>query len=391
MDPTTEAAASGSEQTPVAIPTAPAPAGDGAIGAREAARSLANWRHKRNEQTTTDQPADPAAPAAEKPAAAAPAAEPPSPDRLRRPSTESEAAQAADDAAAADAQPPGETESAGAEAEQLPPIEPPRSWTKEDKELFNSLPRATQENIAQRERARDADFSRRQQQATEQAKALEAERLRMEQARVHYESTLPQLLQNLLAQQAGEFADIKTVADIERLAREDTARYLQWDLSQKKIAGLAQETMAAAQRQAAEKQQQFSEFARRQDDLFTEKVPDMADADKAAKLQSAAIDVLKELGFEEAELAQSWNGAKEFSLRDHRLQLIIRDAVLWREAQAKARAAALKPVPPVQRPGASPTQAVRREAELQTLSKRLDQTGSLKDAAAFVRARRAAR
>jgi hypothetical protein len=381
MDPTTEAAPSGSEQTPVAIPTAPAPAGDGAIGAREAARSLANWRHKRNEQTT-DTSADSAAPAA-----AAPAAEP-----------ESEAAQAADDAGEGGAglkpappSPPGETESADAEAEALPPIEPPRSWTKEDKELFNSLPRATQENIAQRERARDADFSRRQQQATEQAKALEAERLRMEQVRVHYESTLPQLLQNLFAQQAGEFADIKTVADIERLAREDTARYLQWDLSQKKIAGLAQETMAAAQRQAAERQQQFAEFAKRQDDLFTEKVPDMADPDKAAHLQSAAIDVLKELGFDEAELAQSWNGAKEFSLRDHRLQLIIRDAVAWREAQAKARAAALRPVPPVQRPGASPTQAVRKEAELQTLSKRLDQTGSLKDAAAFVRARRAAR
>src|SRR5262249_28743249 len=104
-----------------------------------------------------------------------------------------------------------------------------------------------------------------------------------------------------------------------------------------------------------------------------------------------AIDVLRELGFDEAELAQSWNGAKDISLRDHRLQLLIRDAVLWREAQAKAKAAALKPVPPVQRPGASPTQAVRKEAELTNLSKRLDQTGSLKDAAAFVRARRAAR
>jgi hypothetical protein len=148
---------------------------------------------------------------------------------------------------------------------------------------------------------------------------------------------------------------------------------------------------AARQRQAAETQQQFSAFAKRQDDLFTEKVPEMADAEKAQKLQSAAIDALKELGFDEAELAQGWHGAKGFSLRDHRLQLLIRDAVLWREAQAKARAAALKPVPPVQRPGASPTPAVRREAELQTLSKRLDQSGSLKDAAAFVRARRAAR
>ena len=32
----------------------------------------------------------------------------------------------------------------------------------------------------------------------------------------------------------------------------------------------------------------------------------------------------------------SWNGARDLSLRDHRVQLLIRDATLWREAQAKA-------------------------------------------------------
>ena len=45
--------------------------------------------------------------------------------------------------------------------------------------------------------------------------------------------------------------------------------------------------------------QQFSEFARREDDLFKEKVPDMADAKRAAVLQTAALAVLKELGFQE--------------------------------------------------------------------------------------------
>src|SRR5262249_9921193 len=72
------------------------------------------------------------------------------------PGKESTAADATDDAApgprvkSGDAQDPGErTEGADREAE-LPPIEPPRSWTKEDKELFTSLPRATQERIAGR-------------------------------------------------------------------------------------------------------------------------------------------------------------------------------------------------------------------------------------------------
>ena len=79
----------------------------------------------------------------------------------------------------------------------------------------------------------------------------------------------------------------------------------------------------------------------------------MVDETKAAELQKQALAVLGDLGFDEAELIPLWNGHKELSLRDHRLQLLIRDATLWREAQAKARAAAVKPVPPVQRPGAA--------------------------------------
>src|SRR5262249_29178395 len=70
---------------------------------------------------------------------------------------ESTAADAADGAAPVDAQDPGER-TEGADRQQEPaPIEPPRSWTKEDKELFTSLPRATQERIAERERSRESD------------------------------------------------------------------------------------------------------------------------------------------------------------------------------------------------------------------------------------------
>ena len=213
----------------------------------------------------------------------------------------------------------------------------------------------------------------------------------MEQARTQYESALPQLLDTLQQQQAGEFNDIKTIADVEKLAREDWPRYLQWDLAQKKIAAVAQEMNAAQQRQTSEKQTKFSEFAKREDSAFAEKVPDMGDPEKAARLQKQALNVLKDIGFSEDELGKSWNGQGDLSLRDHRVQLLVRDAIMWRDAQAKAKAATTKPVPPVVRPGAATAQPAAREQELQSLSKRLDQTGSLKDAAAFLRARRAGR
>jgi hypothetical protein len=298
----------------------------------------------------------------------------------------------ADDAAPADRQDPGaKTEGTDPGATELSPIEPPRSWTKEDKELFTSLPRATQERLAERERSREGDFLRRQNEAAEKLKGLTAKEQAVEQARQTYEAALPQLLQTLQQQQAGEFADIKSMADVERLAREDWPRYLLWDLQQKKVAEVSQHMLAAQHRQAQEKLTQFTEFAKREDDLFKGKVPDMADEAKAAELQKQALAVLGDLGFDEAELIPLWNGHKELSLRDHRLQLLIRDATLWREAQAKAKAAAVKPVPPVQRPGAATARQGTDEARVQHLTQRLEQSGSLRDAAALVRARRAAR
>jgi len=304
-------------------------------------------------------------------------------------------ADATDDAAPATQDPGEKTETAdpahSRESAEAPPIEPPRSWTKEDKELFASLPRATQERLAERERSRESDFLRRQNEAAEKVKGLSAKEQAVELARQHYEAALPQLFATLQSQQAGEFADIKSMADVERLAREDWPRYLLWDLQQKKIADVGAQLLAAQHRQAHEQLAQFAEFATREDDLFKEKVPDMVDAAKAAELQSKALKVLHELGFdEERELVPMWNGQKELSLRDHRLQLLIRDATLWREAQAKAKAAATKPVPPVQRPGAASARQGTDEARVQHLTQRLEQTGSLRDAAALVRARRVA-
>jgi hypothetical protein len=345
------------------------------LSTHDAAAVLRKLRQPKNDDTN--------ATGSERAASAAPAE-----------STDS-SADSTDDAAPATQDPGEKTENAdpaqSRESGEAPPIEPPRSWTKEDKELFASLPRATQERLAERERSRESDFLRRQNEATEKLKGLSAKEQAVELARQHYEAALPQLLATLQSQQAGEFADIKSMADVERLAREDWPRYLLWDLQQKKTADVGAQMLAAQHRQAHEKLTQFAEFATREDDLFKEKAPDMADASKAAELQTKALKVLHELGFdEENELVPMWNGQKELSLRDHRLQLLIRDATLWREAQAKARAAATKPVPPVQRPGAASARQGTDEARVQHLAQRLEHTGSLRDAAALVRARRAA-
>lgn len=378
MTDTTVASPAGSEQT-----SAPAAetntavhvaGGSGPISVRDAARSVIDWRRK-SAAAETAEPANSGQDAS---------ADPATPDP-----TQSATADNGEPSA-----PPVETESPDAAAPELPPVEPPRSWSKEDKELFKALPRETQERLAERERSRDTDFSRRQQEATERARALEAERLRVEQARGQYEHALPILLSNLQSAYAGEFADIKTMDDVQKLATTDPIRYTQWDAAQKKIAAVQQEVMASQQRQQAEFGQALESFRAREAQLFAEKAPEFADPANAKKLMDGAVTVLRDLGFQDNELGELWRGERNISIHDHRLHLLLRDGVKWRDAQAQAKAktSQAKPLPPVQRPGVAQGANAAREANLKTLNDQLDKSSgvnALRAAAKLVAARRA--
>ena len=72
------------------------------------------------------------------------------------------------------------------------------------------------------------------------------------------------------------------------------------------------------------------------------------------------------------------------------MQLLIRDATLYREAQAKVKTVAARPVPPVQKPGVGVSRGAAQDAELRSLANRLNETGNAKDAAEYLRARRKA-
>jgi hypothetical protein len=347
----------------VAIPTHVA-GGEGPLKPRDAARSLTDWRRKEAAQDTQAESAPAATPAQE-------SGEEPG-------------------AAPQEAEAPGETQEAEPAAQ--PSIEPPRSWTKEAKEQWQSLPRETQEYIASREQERDREIRRSQNEAAEKLKGMSAREQQLEQARQQYEQALPALLQTLQQTQAGEFADVRTHADLERMAAEDPVRYLRWDAHQKKVASVTQELRAAQERQAQESNGKFAEFAKRQDELFIEKAPEFADKDAAAKLQGAAIEVLRDLGFDDDELGKLWNGQAGVSLRDHRVQLLIRDGIKYREAKTAVSKVTAKPLPPVQRPGAAQPRGAAREAEVQTLTKQLDNSSgvsALRAAAKLVAAKRA--
>ena len=295
------------------------------------------------------------------------------------------------DAAAPDDQEP-RGEDAGQEdaADEQPPIAQPRSWTKDEKKAFAALPREVQETISERERARDADIGRRQNEVAERVRAAEAREQAAEQARKAYEERLPMLVEAIQAQANAEFADIRTWDDVQRMAREDPARYNVWDAMRKQQESFQAEIAASQQRQQQESYQRARNFYNEQMKLFVEKAPEFADPKKAAELRTEAIATLEEIGFSPEVINQAWDTGDSIPVHDHRFQLLVRKAMLYDRAQkaVKKAAAAPKPAPQVQRPGPAVSQKDQRSEHLKNLDNRLSKTGKLKDALAILRASR---
>ena len=340
------------EQTPApaggeALPEAftHTPAGDGPLSIREAARSWSDARYKREAEET-------------KPEEPQPEAQPP------------ETELSAEDNAAPPEEAPGETQETEP-AEELPPIDPPRSWTKDEKERFNTLPRETQEYIASREQERERDIRRSQNESAEQRKALEAELGKATQARQQYETALPILMENLQSAMAGEFSDIKTMADVQRMAADDFPRYVRWDAQQKQIAAVQQEIIASQQRQDADRRSKLQEFMASEGVKLVEALPELADRQKMSQAQESALAVLRDLGFKDDELGASYRGEKDISVHDHRFQRLVHEAALYRDGQAKAKVIKAKPLPPPQRPGTGKPAGSDTVSQIQALEKQL--------------------
>ena len=177
------------------------------------------------------------------------------------------------------------------------------------------------------------------------------------------------------------------MADVTKLAREDWPRYALWDAQQKKIAAVQQEVQASQQRQQQEFTQKWNEYVVKEDAKFVEEHPEMA-TDKGKELATVTIDLLTDAGFSKEDLSKLWTGQSSLAMRDHRAQGILLMAAKWVQAQKQVTQKVAKSVPPVQRPGVSPPKGQDADIRLKNLEKALERTGSLKDATAFLKARR---
>lgn len=333
------------------------PGGSGALSVADAARAYADWRAKQaaganNSQRERERSEPPEGGSAEPPPAAEQSAE------------------------EADATSPGTEPNRDDEQPDLddkhPLIEPPASWTDEPRQHWNKLDPATQAYLVEYDKKTSAAVSRAQHESAEQLKGLQAREQAMEQARLQFEQLSAAALQDLQRQLAGEFADIRTMEDVEKLATNDWARYLRWDVFQKNLAAKMAVQRDAQMRQQQEQRDQFSRFALEADKKFIERNPEFADPEKAGKIQAVAIAALRDVGFSEEELQRHWNGQDVLSMRDPRVQSMFADAARYRLAQEAVKKVSAKPLPPVQRPGVSHDGTPDRDAQIKSLQRQLD-------------------
>lgn len=270
----------------------------------------------------------------------------------------------------------GETQEADP-AEQ-PPLELPRSWSKDKAEVWNSLSRDAQEHLLDHDKTSSAEVRRVQNEAAEIRKAAEAERTAATQARTQYEQAAQNSLQILQADQAREFGDIKTMADIQKLSVEDPFRYSQWDARQKMIEWQAREVQTLNQQREQEQADQFKTWAKEQDDKFSKRFPEFNDPEKGPKVRASVQSYLtKEIGVPEDVLPKLWSNPL---FRDEMFQRVIYEASRFHKAQQDAKSAVPVNKPAPQRPGTAPQKGAQLQDEIAAAQQRLSGTKGIEAA-----------
>jgi hypothetical protein len=324
----------------------------------------------------------PAAPSAAQAAAAAPAgtnaqvegADAPDEDE-NKPAAEAAAQneQAGDDAGEQDT-PADQGEATDGQADQgddaLPPIEPPTSWSTEEKAEWKALSRKAQEAISRREQDLTKALRTAQNSTAEHTKAAEAEVTRLKGLALQVDS----IVNRDIADLAREFPEIKSEADAVSLATSDPARYTAFRAKLDALQMVAN-TRAAAQQEVTKAEQKVqTELLTKAKDALIEAFPTWKEADVARRESTELQDyVVKAYGVDESTAR---------STIDPVIYRLAQKAMLYDRAQAKVTAAIKRDPPRVVKPGtqdATPRQTAKENTRRSQLD-RLTKTGDIKDA-----------
>lgn len=212
---------------------------------------------------------------------------------------------------------------------------------------------------------RDADYRQKTERAAELTRAAEADRSAIKQERESRANQLDTLASALYQELVGDQSRLP------ELLESDPVAYLRvkQDMERKSqlLQQAGQQRHHLSQQQAADAERDQDAYAKAEQDLLREKLPEWRDAKVRDSESHAVAEYLQKQGYSPDELSM---------LYDHRALLIARDAMKYRAQQAvKAKQAQPQPVRTVQ-PGArtQPTQPNDRANDLRRKAERSHKT-----------------
>lgn len=234
-------------------------------------------------------------------------------------------------------------------------IEPPRSWSDEDKAEFAKLPPAAQRVIAQRESERDRAFTQKAEEVANERKAAAAEREATLKAAAEYKQNLEKLY-TLAVPDAAEFAKLADPVWAAQYPAEAVTLQAKFNAAQQRIGAIQAEHAKVTQQLQQEQERRQGEFLATERQKLVERVPDFADPEKGRALTGELSNFLQQKGFSANEIG---------SVVDHRVVALAVNAMRLEQAEAARKTAeatrkaaeakaTAQTAPRVQKPGTAP-------------------------------------
>lgn len=177
-------------------------------------------------------------------------------------------------------------------------------------------------------------------------------------------------------------------AALQQMSRQDPQKFAQVQALITSTEQMLAQQQQESRRQTEMARQNFQAFAKSED----ARLETMLKGESRATQQAVTAEIFasaKAGGVEPAELVRLFRS--EPLMRNAAFQRMMYDAGKYRLMMKARDAAAVKAVPPVQRPGLARTPAERDNADVRTLSAKLSSSGDIRDAVALYNARKSSR
>lgn len=279
-----------------------------------------------------------------------------------------------EDNAAPAEQATGETQEA--DPAEKPPLELPRSWTKDRAEYWAKLDPGTQEFLLEQDRKASAEVRRVQNEAAEKLKSLTAKEQQAEQARQSYEARQAAYTQALETALQADFGDIQSLQDVRNLQANDPFRFQAWQVRQMELSTAQAEKQQVESQKAQKHATEWAKFVQEESTAFADSTPEYKA--KKADYDTKAAAVLREIGFSDDELNRLASGEEKIPLFDRRIQQLLFDRIKLSEIKSAPKAVARPDLPPVVRPGASKPAGNAQSEQIKDLTRKLNETGDIR-------------